>query len=213
LAAAYSTATAQVTFTNSNSLVIFNIGPASQYPSTITVSGYTGTITDVTVSLTGFHHTFVSDLGVVFSGPANQGMLLFDGGPDGGTGPAGDGSPINLVFSAAGSSTIPAGGTNLVSGTYLPGLNDFGDILDPPAPNSPYAMDFSSLIGQSPNGTYNLFIEDFVTFNNGGVGSWSITLSGISPIPEPTSLTLLGVSVIGGLLCRRRRAVKSSTVG
>src|SRR5215470_10416721 len=57
-----STASAQTTFTNASTIVIPTVGPAMPYPSTIAVSGLTGTISKVTVQLNGFAHGFPDDV-------------------------------------------------------------------------------------------------------------------------------------------------------
>src|SRR5215813_10739977 len=48
----------ETTFSNTNPITIPLVGNASPYPSSIAVSGLSGTITSVTVTLTGFNHTF-----------------------------------------------------------------------------------------------------------------------------------------------------------
>src|SRR6185503_15011379 len=53
------------------------------YPSTITVSGITGTVTKVTVTLSNMSHTFPDDVDVLLVGPGNKKvMLMSDAGGD-----------------------------------------------------------------------------------------------------------------------------------
>ena len=53
-------------------------GPAiaSPYPSTISVSGVTGSVTKVKVKLNNFTHTFWDDVGILLVGPLGQKVLL-----------------------------------------------------------------------------------------------------------------------------------------
>jgi hypothetical protein len=139
-AVAASTAGAQVTFTNSNPITIPADGAASLYPSSITVSGYTGTITAVTVTLTNFTHTYTDDLAAIVTGP--------------GVGP--------------------------------------------------YATDFGAFVGQPPDGTYSLYVYDFGAPDGGSIGSWSVTLSGVTPVPEPAVLATAAAG-LGAAMCVRRR--------
>lgn len=201
---------AQVTFTNNTPITIPTQGTAVPYPSVINVSGYQGTITDITVTLNGFNHTFVDDLGVLFQGPGGfttQGVWLTDGGPDGPTSTSpGVPGPIDITFSAAGA-PFPGTGTELLGGTYLPGNNEYSDVMPAPYAGGTPATTFAPIIGLTdPNGDYNLYIADFIAGDGGAVNSWSVTISGITQIPEPTSLALLGIPAVAGWVIRRRRA-------
>ena len=79
-------------------------GAASPYPSQISVSGLTGTITDVDVTLTGLTHAFPDDVGVLLVGPAGQKTILMadTGGSD--LFPV---SGVNLTFDDAASASLP----------------------------------------------------------------------------------------------------------
>ena len=63
-------------FTNSGAISIPNSGPATPYPSTITVTGATGLVGKVTVALKGLTHSFPDDLEILLVGPDGQQMLL-----------------------------------------------------------------------------------------------------------------------------------------
>src|SRR5688572_30083478 len=81
------------TFSNPTSIAIPAIGNANPFPSTINVSGMLGNITDVNVTLSGFGHTFPSDVDVLLVGPGSQNVLLMAD-----VGCTGDVSGITLVF-------------------------------------------------------------------------------------------------------------------
>ena len=65
-----------VTFSNPAAITINDAGVAAPYPSNITVSGVTNPVTKVTVSLTGFNHTFPSDVDMMVVGPGGQKFIL-----------------------------------------------------------------------------------------------------------------------------------------
>lgn len=215
-----SPARAQITFTNSNPNTIPAFGTATTYPSQITVSGYTGSITGITITLTGFSHANTDGVAALFTGPGGLKTLLFDGaGLDAPIGTNGTNvTNLTLTFSDANplTPTLPVN-SNFTSGTYNPGLNQYDSILNSPAPGKPYATDFSALDGLAPDGDYSLYIQDFVNqsplADGGSIASWSITISGISPVPEPLT-TLAGPALLIsgiGLWKRLRHRVYLST--
>src|ERR1044072_5492460 len=70
------------TFTNSSPITIPLIGNASPYPSTINVTGLSGTVTNVNVTFNNFTHTFPDDIAIVVVGPTGAALLLQDGNGD-----------------------------------------------------------------------------------------------------------------------------------
>src|SRR5205823_2927144 len=59
--------------------------PANPYPATINVSGFSGNITKVVVSLSNVSHTFPDDIDVLLVGPQGQNLILMSdvgGGTD-----------------------------------------------------------------------------------------------------------------------------------
>ena len=70
------------TFDNVNSITIPEIGEggdnpeADPYPSSITVAGMTGTVTDVRVVLNGLEHTFASDISVLLVSPTGESLII-----------------------------------------------------------------------------------------------------------------------------------------
>src|SRR5678816_1113447 len=64
------------TFSNTASITIPDSGAGIPYPSTINVSGMTGTVTNVTVTLNHLTHTWASDVDLLLKGPAGQKVLL-----------------------------------------------------------------------------------------------------------------------------------------
>lgn len=187
----------QVTFTGGPITIV---DAAAATPAVINIAGYTGTITNITVSLNGFTHTFPDDVGAVFTGPNQNALktLLFDGPGNGAAV-----SNLNLTFSDSAAATLPDA-ANFGSGTYKPGQNEYDDVFTSPnIPAGPYATNFSAFNGTNPNGDYTLYLEDFVQGDAGTINSWQITVFGITPVPEPT--TIIGASALVGFVALRVR--------
>src|SRR4029453_8812877 len=53
------------TGTNPATITIPAVGPGSLYPSPITISGMTGTVTDVNITLNGMQHNVATDVDVL----------------------------------------------------------------------------------------------------------------------------------------------------
>ena len=76
---------AAATFSNISSITVNDApsgsvnGTASPYPSAISVTGLTGTITDVNVTVNGVTHGFPRDLAIAVVGPNGDALLLVSG--------------------------------------------------------------------------------------------------------------------------------------
>ena len=194
----------QVTFTGGAVIIVDN---AQAAPSFINVSGYTGSITKVTVTLNGFTHTFTDDVAALVTGPNQntQNTLLFDGpGLDGGAGTSVTNLTLTFDDAAVPAVTLPQN-ANFGSGTYLPGLNQYNDAFTAPAPAAPYNTNFSSFNGASPDGDYTLYLRDYVSGDSGSISSWSIIIFGITPVPEPTTVLagVAGLAFVGRMMRRK----------
>ena len=80
------------------------MGPGSPYPSSITVSGLTGTVSDVNVTLASVNHSIGQDIDVLLVGPAGQNLVLMSDVP------APGGFAVNsatLTFDDGAAGTIP----------------------------------------------------------------------------------------------------------
>ena len=195
---------AQTTFSNTSAITINDEAPASPYPSTITVSGLTGSIIDVNVTLTGITHPFPDDIGFLLVGPTGVSVaLMLD---------AGGGVPlsnVNLTFDDAAPVGLPDDGP-IVSGTFKPtqGMISLLSGEHPanfaaPAPASPYNNTLAAFNGTDPLGTWNLFVDDDTAPDGGSIsGGWSLTIN--APIPEPSTWMLIGVGFVALASLRRR---------
>lgn len=194
-------------FSNTNTITVVDRsssanppGLGSPYPSPITVSGLSGTITDVNVTLSGWTSGRPRDMDVLLVAPTGEKFIIMS--DVGGTSTCSI-SNVNITLddSAAGqfpdyeTTVCPAGG--LPSGTYRPTNYTFSsepapaDSFPSPAPAAPYsnpaptgAATFASVFnGLSPNGTWNLYVVDDALGNTpaGGTssfsGGWSLDIT------------------------------------
>ena len=176
-------------------------GIANPYPSTISVSGLTGYITDVNVTISGLSHTFPDDIDMLLVGPGGQTILLMSdaGGPH-------DITNITLTFDDAAALLLPNGDA-LTSGTFKPtnytGNGGPTDVFPGPAPAGPYGSLLSVFNGTNPNGTWSLFAFDDEGSDVGRIASgWSLDIS--TAVPEPSTLLLIGAGFVA-LAARIRR--------
>ena len=187
------------------------IGPAAPYPSPITVSGLTGTVTDVNVRLLDVRtrgdnnsppQHWVEDADVMVSAPNNAGVILMsDAGGDNNetSGPVVD---ADLTFDQQAPTQLPADTGPLTSGTYRP-VDDDDDVgaqvpanddnWPAPAP-APTSTSLDTFNGIDPNGTWNLWMVDDQTQAGVNInGGWCIdiiTTGGGTPTTvTPTTAT------------------------
>ena len=175
-------AEATATFSNPAAITINDNANATPYPSPITVSGMAGTITDVTVRLTGFSHEAMADVSVVLVAPNGDAVAVMAGVGSIST----DVNNVDLTISDSAASSFSTT-TNPASGTYKPA--SFGastDVFPPPGPGGAYehpATDGTATLssvfgGDAPNGTWNLFVRDFFANDVGSIsGGWSLSIT------------------------------------
>jgi CSLREA domain-containing protein len=201
-------------FSNTGAIVIPNSGTAAPYPSDITVSGQTGTISNMRVTLKDLSHTFPGDIDMLLVGPEGQAFYIMSD--------AGQGLPITGVDIALsdGAPTLMPGDGQIVSGPYKPTNNSAGDFMPPPAPsltNDPAPAGiatFASVFGGTdPNGTWSLYAFDQAGGDQGVVaGGWMLEIQTTAPGPgtvefstatytgfEGTTATVTAKRVGGGL--------------
>jgi subtilisin-like proprotein convertase family protein len=184
ISAAYSGFTGQATltvtpvgntfasFTNAASITIPSSGPATPYPSTIAVSGLSGTITKITATLRKVNHTYPDDIDILLEGPAGQRILLMS---DAGGSP--DLVNVDLTFDDAATASLPDE-TLIAAGTYKPTNYGAGDIFYAPAPAAPYGSALADFTGTNPNGTWSLYVIDDAGGDSGSIASgWSLSIS------------------------------------
>ncbi|MDD2727968.1 Ig-like domain-containing protein, partial [Malikia sp.] len=164
------TAGSKVDSTSSSTFVIPNSGAVLPFPSMQTVSGMTGNLTDVNLTLGGLTHTFPDDLDILLVGPQGQQVLLMSD-----TGGGAGVKSINLTFDDA-AATLLADSGPLVSGSFKPTNFDAPDSFTGISGTS-----FGSLLsvfnGTDPNGIWSLYVNDDMGMDAGTIGSWTLTLT------------------------------------
>ncbi len=108
-------------------------GPASPYPSSVSVSGLTGATTRITVQLTGLTHDTINDVDALLVAPTGATLLLLSD--------IGDPSTLTfatdatLTFDDAAAGPVPTG--NIPTGTYKPTNTGGGDARSQPLRRRP----------------------------------------------------------------------------
>lgn len=174
-------------FTNSNAITIVDNDKASTYPSQLAVSGMSGLVSNVQVTIHGLSHVYVSDVSLLLQAPSGEALLLQSFCADGA-------SATNLTYTIAdaGATQFSAASIWSNNGTYKP-TSYMWDIFPSPAPLTPpgfgsynapgpfgpqTATFASTFNGINPNGTWKLFIGDFASGDAGTIsGGWSLNIS------------------------------------
>jgi subtilisin-like proprotein convertase family protein len=161
--------------------------PAVTYPSNIVVSGMTGNITRVAVTLNGLTHARGSDVDLLLVSPTGA-KFIFLADASGGFGLAFEDKLFTFADDAP--NVMPFSTPDVPSDSYKPNNPDgLNDTFPSPAPPGPYSTAPSSTFasvfnGANPNGTWSLYSVDDT---NGGAGSinggWSLTIT-TSGAPE-----------------------------
>lgn len=151
------------------------LSKATPYPSVKYVSGLSGVITKVTVTLTGITHNSPDDIGILLRSPTGTLVCLMrnvGGVPPGSSGTAN----VNLVLDGTSGSFLPDANP-LVSGTFKP--KGYGTEYDmPELPVSPYGTLLSAFNGENPNGSWAIFVVDDLTAFAGVIsGGWDLTIT------------------------------------
>ena len=149
-------------------------GPASPYPSSVSVSGLTGATTRITVQLTGLTHDTVNDVDALLVAPTGATLVLLSD--------IGDPSTLTfatdatLTFDDAAAGPVPTG--NIPTGTYKPTNTGGGDAFPAPAPTPGSQTTLAGAFnGINPNGTWQLYIVDDTTGDIGTMTGWSLTIT------------------------------------
>ncbi len=170
------------TYCNLGPLSVPNVGPATPYPSNITIAGRTGLITKVTATLKGVSHSAPIDLDVLLAGPqpTTNVTLLSDSGGQAAV------SSLQVSFDDDAAGLVP---NPMVTGTFRPTDDDAGgaDSWPAPAPAPASGTTLGSFAGTSPNGTWSLWVNDDATGDPGSItGGWCLTVTTTSATPTPT---------------------------
>ena len=161
-------------FSNNTLITINDNAAASPYPSSINVSGVAGRISDATVTIYGYTHTWHSDVSVLLVAPGGQTVSLM-----GIVNSSGDGINATITFQD-GAPPFPHANVGPGSFTFSP-TNENPYTAYAPAPGPPYGTALSALNGADPNGTWKLFVGDHSGADIGQLGGgWSMTLTTVT---------------------------------
>ena len=163
-------------FSNTSPITIQDATASNPYPSTINVSGLSGNLATLKVTLTNLSHTFPDDIDILLVGPNGaKSILMSDVGRFNAL------SNVTLTFDPLATAALPDDGI-ITSGTYLPTDFTTGDLFNSPAPVGPYGTSFSVFNNANPNGLWSLYIMDDSGLDSGSIaGGWSLNIGTTSP--------------------------------
>ena len=168
-------------FSNPNAITIPSSGAGNPYPSTINVSGLTGGINSLKVTLTGLSHTWPDDIDVLMVGPSGAKALLMSD-----VGGSNTLNNVTLVFDPSATGFLPDN-SQIAGGTYKPTDFETGDLFNSPAPVGPYGANFAVFNNTNPNGTWSLYVMDDVGGDSGTIaGGWSLLIGTNGNLPTVT---------------------------
>ncbi|HUR23846.1 MAG TPA: Ig-like domain repeat protein [Acidimicrobiales bacterium] len=209
-------------FCNTGAITIpsnLNVTPAVPYPSHITVSGFAGTVGNVTAQLKNVTHGFSDDIEVLLVGPnpANNLVLVSDA-PSNTTAPV---SNVTVTFDDTASSFLPtnaAWGAPNSSVTAKPTDYDPGGAVDTfpspaPAPSSSTTL-AGAFGGINPNGQWSLYVVDDGLGDAGSIaGGWCLTLTAPAVADLSVTKTDSPDPVVAGSNITYSIGVSNSVVG
>ncbi|MCX6291108.1 MAG: proprotein convertase P-domain-containing protein, partial [Bacteroidetes bacterium] len=153
----------------------------------VSVSGFTGNLLDVNVSMT-LSHTYPDDIDILLESPSGQQMILLS--DCGGTN---DFINTAIVFNDSASANASDAGA-IPAGSYKPTNITSPDPFAAPGPGSFTApvgsasTPLSIFNGTNPNGTWKLYVVDDLSGDFGSIASWSLKI--IGPVPnDPPVIT------------------------
>jgi hypothetical protein len=175
----WSTLVTQLNLTNSAGITYSN-NITTPYPSSNVISSLVGSITKATVTFNNYSDSQgAMEIASLLVSPNTNKIGLMVGSGD-------MTSFSNLTITFADGGAYPPSSSVLTNGTYEPSAAAAFLTFGSPAPGRPYSTNLSDLIGQSPNGTWLLYIESESTPAHGSIGSWSLNLS----IDQPPTLAI-----------------------
>jgi uncharacterized repeat protein (TIGR01451 family) len=170
-------------FTNPVAIVIPDHGPATPYPSTISVAGLTGIVSKVAIGLNGLTHSFPHDVSILLAGPSGQKVtaLAHVGGGHAVTN-------LNITLADTALLTLSESG-GLSSGEFKPASFPPAATFPAPAPAGVPAATLSAFNGSAPNGGWSLFVLDDSVGDAGSIsGGWTLAVTTVNPVSPVVNL-------------------------
>ncbi len=161
-------------FANPSPMTIPDVGAATPYPLTNSVTGMSGTITNMTVTLSKFSHHRVQDVNMLLVSPSGQGVVIFSH-VSGGNRSA---TNVTVHLTDASAYYLPQD-FQLWSEPLKPAAFPPGVTFPAPAPPGPYGpVALSTFNGVPANGTWSLYVTDDTSPTNGRItGGWSLMIA------------------------------------
>ena len=161
---------------NSTFIGIPDQGAATPSPTSVTITGEPGTVTDINVSLVTLTHTAPRDLLVTLVGPQGQqvNVMRLAGGTT-------DVNKILVTFDDEASETLSLNEA-MTTGAYKP-----ADIIS--------GSSLSVFDGTDPNGTWSLFVTDTSALDSGQIElGWAMTIQRAPrTAPYPSTIDVSGL--------------------
>jgi uncharacterized repeat protein (TIGR01451 family) len=162
-----------------------DMGPASPYPSAITVSGVNGDVSTVTVTVSNLLHAYPNDIAMLLVGPTGASCVLMSAAAE----YSGMTMPATVTFDQNAPLVIPGSFGQIVSGSYQPAdyyLDQYSTgetFSNSPAPIGPYNTNLGIFSSVPANGTWSLYIEDDAEGDAGAISNgWSLSITTITPV-------------------------------
>jgi len=164
-------------------------GNASPYPSAIAVSGITGLVTDVNVTLNNIGHTHPDDLDILLVSPSGDSTVLMSDACDGT-----DFEDFDWTFDDEAGGPMPDSPAGAcTSFFYQPSSYDSASDTWPAAFPGPHGTTMSRFDGENPIGTWYLYASDDAAGDSGDIeGGWSITIT-----TGPADIAIPGTGTVG----------------
>jgi uncharacterized repeat protein (TIGR01451 family) len=171
------------TLSNGSTITIPSSGPASPYPSTITIANMPGVVSRVALKLSKVTHAFPHDINVLLVSPSGQSVLALAH-----CGGAHSISNVDLTFDDTAAGYLSETG-QISSGTFKPSAFTPAAAF-PGLTSAPTGPTMSALNGSTANGTWSLYILDDNGGDAGSIGGWSLTLTVANTVNPSAALSL-----------------------
>ncbi len=163
-------------------------GRASPYPSSVDVSGMSGPITDVNVTLHRVGHTNPADIGVLLVSPLGDtvNVMSLNCGTT-------DIEDFTWILDQQAANPMPRPG-DCPDFVYRPNPGSPNFFWPAPAPPGPHGVSLDDFNNEQANGTWSLYVYDFFGGDTGDIeGGWSLTVT-----TGPVDVAIPGTSTSGG---------------
>lgn len=155
---------------NTENVTIPSEGAASPYPTVKYVEGMSGLVTKVTVTITGFSHGDPSDVHILLRSPSGTLVELMGQVP---TSTAVSSITVTFDDDAASQISNPLTGGTYKPSSFVPQVN-----FPYPVPAAPYLTTLAAFIGETPNGSWAVWVYDDSPSDIGSIASgWNITIT------------------------------------